>query len=473
MKILKFGGTSVGSPESIRQVLSVISRECRAERAVLVFSAMGSTTDRLVEAARTAVKGDLSGAMHQVDQLETYHQTLAGTFLKTSSRMDALLKTMKRYFDEIRAIVKSLEILRDFSALVQDRFLAYGELLSTTILVQILQERGFPAEWTDARKLILTNSEFTQAEPIWEGTRERIKAGLEPLLEAKKLPVTQGFIASDEHGNTTTLSRGGSDYTATILAACLNAGEVQIWTDVDGVLTADPSLVPEARPIEVMSYQEAAELAYFGARVLHPKTLLPAVENGIPVWVRNVFRPESRGTCVVANCPGNGSVVKSIAYKEGVTLITIVSGRMFKAHGFLHKIFEIFDRLAIAPDLVATSEVSVAVAVHQPSNLSKLEKELAAFGNVQIHEGKAIVCVVGEQIRNQPEIAGRIFGAIPRVPISMISEGGSSINISFVCDECDLPYVVNSLHREFFPQYYRYVDRDLTADHVTKAELGG
>ena len=275
---------------------------------------------------------------------------------------------------------------------------------------------------------------------------------LRPLLEQGAIPVLQGFIGADANGNTTTLGRGGSDYTAALLASLLPADEVQIWTDVDGILSADPTLVPEARLIEHLSYREAAELAYFGARVLHPKTIAPAMQRHIPVWVRNIFRPENRGTCILPDSQSNGAPVKSIAYKEGITLITIVSTRMFKAHDFLRRIFDVFERFQTAVDLVATTEVSVALAIHRIPRSESIVEALQQFGSVECQMGKAIVCVVSEQLRGRPGVAGEIFAAVADQPISMISLGGSEINISFVCEESALPQVIAQLHRRFFPQ---------------------
>jgi len=451
MKILKFGGTSIGSVATLGKMIQIVHAMMN-EPVILVFSAFGETTDVLIQMANLAVAGKLAESRSLLQRLQYEHIELAEAFLPTAEAQATLNDLTMPYFAKLSEMLQGLATLRDFSPPVQDAFLSHGELLSTTILNLILQQQGLPTEWVDSRNFMITNSRFTQAEPRLAETQKHVEENLLPVCQRGKIPVVAGYIARNADGRTTTLGRGGSDYTAAILAALIQAEEVQIWTDVDGIMTADPSLVPTARPIRVMSFQEDAELAYFGARVLHPKTITPAMEKKIPVRVRNTFRPQAEGTWSLAEPPSNGHLVKSIAYKEGMKLITILSTRMFKAHGFLKRIFEVFDAHRVPLDLVTTSEVSVAIAVLEIPNRDEIVQELQAFGKVDWQEQQAVVCVVGEQIRRQPGIAGQIFAAIPEVPISMISQGGSEINISFVCDENHLPYVIRNLHQTFFPE---------------------
>jgi aspartate kinase len=262
--------------------------------------------------------------------------------------------------------------------------------------------------------------------------------------------VTQGFIARSSAGAVTTLGRGGSDFTASLLGAALGAEEIEIWTDVDGIMTADPSLVAGARNIPVMSFQEAAELAFFGARVLHPKTLAPAIERGIPVRVLNTARPERPGTVILAAAPPEGGPVKSIAYKEDMIVVNLVSARMFKAQGFLRRVFETLDRHRIAPDLVSTSEVSVALAVTPWPGLDALVEDLRGLGAVGVLAEQAVVAVVGDGLKQTPGILGRVFGDLDDLRVAMVSQGGSEVAVSFVVGEGDLPTVVARLHRRFF-----------------------
>lgn len=450
MKVLKFGGTSVGSPKAIEQVVRIIHREQHPDVPVLVFSAMGSTTDTLLEISRLAVAQKQEQAMARFEQLQRWHFDLVNELIAQKSNRHTLRHQLFSYFSRLEQMFHSLAVLQDLSPMVQDQILSHGEFISTRILNTLLQERGVRARWTDARQLIKTNSQFTNAEPDLPATQQALETHLIPLLQQGCLPVVQGFVGADAGGRTTTLGRGGSDYTAALIGSLLQANEVQIWTDVDGILTADPTLVEDARLISHLSYQEAAELAYFGARVLHPKTIAPAMERNIPVRVRNIFRSDGEGTCILPQVQGNGDPVKSIAYKEGITLITIVSTRMFKAHDFLRRIFEVFDRYQTPVDLVSTTEVSVALAIHQIPQREQILQELQQFGRVQCQEGKAIVCVVGEQLRGRPGIVGEIFSALADFPISMVSLGGSEINISFVCDENLLSEMIPRLHRRFF-----------------------
>ena len=304
--------------------------------------------------------------------------------------------------------------------------------------------------WVDAREVVVTDGRHTQAEPLFEATAAKATEVLLPLVRSGQIPVTQGFIARSSAGAMTTLGRGGSDFTASLLGAALGAEEIEIWTDVDGIMTADPSLVPGAKNIPVMSFQEAAELAFFGARVLHPKTLAPAIERGIPVRVLNTSRPELPGTVIVASSPPGGSPVKSIAYKEDMVVVNLVSARMFKAQGFLRRVFETLDRHRIAPDLVSTSEVSVALAVTPWAHLEAAVEELRGLGAVSVLTGQAVVAVVGDGLKQAPGILSRVFEDLDDLRIAMVSEGGSEVAVSFVVGEGDLPAVVSRLHRRFF-----------------------
>lgn len=449
MRVLKFGGTSVGDAESIRSVIEII-RQQADERLVLVFSAMGKTTDQLEAVGQLAAQGKLEESLGVISTLRGQHFEIIGQLLENGPEKKEVTAFCDQTFRTLEEMARSMSVLSDFSLAVQDRVLGLGEILSTKILAAVLRQAGLPVEWVDAREIIVTDGQHTQAEPIFDLTRERCQAVLLPLLEKGRIPVTQGYIARSEGGAVTTLGRGGSDYTASLIGAALEADEIQIWTDVDGIMTADPYLIPHARNIPVMSFNEAAELAFFGARVLHPKTLVPAVERGIPVRVRNTRRPEGQGTLILAEAPPNGQRVKSIAYKEGMTLVNLVSTRMFKAHGFLKQIFEIFDRHRVSADLVATSEVSVAVAIYDATRLPLVVEELRQYGNVTVKPKQAVVCVVGEKLKETPGIVAQVFQDLSDVKVSMVSQGGSEINLSFVIDEDDLPVVISRLHRRFF-----------------------
>ncbi|MGC8724237.1 MAG: aspartate kinase [Acidobacteriota bacterium] len=451
MRVLKFGGTSVGDTEAILR-LAAITRSRASEPLLLVVSAVGHTTDALEAMGRAAASGRLDFGLQLLRDLRLLHARLAGELLEAAQERRALLTHFDRDFASIERLAGGLAAVEEFSPAVQDRLLHFGELLSSRLVSAALAARGLPTVWVDVRELVVTESIHGGAEPLIEETGHRCREAFAPLLARRLVPVTQGFIARDLSGAPTTLGRGGSDFTASLIGAALGAEEIEIWTDVDGIMTADPSLVPEARNIPVMSFREAAELAFFGARVLHPKTLAPAVERGIPVRVLNTRRAEGRGTLVLAEAPRDGRPVRSIAYKEGVTLVHLVSARMFKAHGFLARLFEILDRHGVVPDALATSEVSVAMAFQGCPSLQSALRELSKLGSVTVREGQAVVCVVGEGLRDQPGLAGRVFDALGEVPVSLISEGGSEVALGFVIAESDLASAVRSLHRRFFGQ---------------------
>lgn len=449
MRVLKFGGTSIGDVESIRRVLEIVKSEAGNDP-LLVFSAMGGTTDRLVQIGECASSGRLDESLAITAGLSSYHTRMIEALEIGADERGSVTAYCKELFGDIRELANGLSVVRDLSPAVLDRLLAPGELLSTKIMCAALRSAGIPAAWVDAREIVVTDEKHGGAEPYADAIGQLATQRLLPLYQAGKIAVTQGFIARSASGTTTNLGRGGSDYTASLLGAALGAEEVQIWTDVDGIMTADPSLVPRARSIPVMSFREAAELAFFGARVLHPRTLLPAVEKNIPVRVLNTKRPGTAGTLILSEIYVGGPPVKSVAYKEGMTLVTLVSARMFKAHGYLARVFDALDRLRLAPDLVATSEVSVAIALWDSSGLDELVRELSSFGPVAVRKNQAVVCVVGERIKSTPGIASRVFEDLRDVRTSLISLGGSEINLSFVVDEGDLPLVVGRLHRRFF-----------------------
>ena len=447
MRILKFGGTSVGDPDNIRKVIHVVRSRAGCQP-ILVFSAMGDTTDRLLHIGTRAADGNLDESLGALACLKDFHRTVVDQLLQGEA--ESAWAHCEAVFAEAEAVARGLAVLWDFSPAVQDRLLGFGEVLSTRILTAIFLREGLPVTWTDARDVVVTDGRHTQAEPVFEEIRKRGSEVLLPLVRGGRIPVTQGFLGRSTSGSTTTLGRGGSDFTASLLGAALGAEEIEIWTDVDGIMTADPSLVPGARNIPAMSFQEAAELAFFGARVLHPKTLAPAVERGIPVRVLNTSRPSGRGTLILAESRANSHPVKSIAYKEGMTVVNLVSARMFRAQGFLRRVFEVLERYRIAPDLVATSEVSVALAVSPAAGLSAAVEELRSLGSVTVRTSQALVAVVGERLKETPGMVGQVFEDLRDVGITMVSQGGSEIALSFAIGEPDLERVVGRLHGRFF-----------------------
>jgi aspartate kinase len=335
-------------------------------------------------------------------------------------------------------------------SMLKDAIVSYGEQLSSRLLAEVLKAKGLYARQTDSRRLIVTDDEFGAAQPIWEDTAELVRLELKPAIEAGEVPVMGGFIAANRTGETTTLGRGGSDYSAALIAAALEASELQIWTDVTGVMTCDPRICGEARTIPVLSYAEAAELAYFGAKVLHPKTIKPAVDHAIPVRVCNTFEPDSVGTMVLAESGEAPNKIKSIAHKKNITILRITSARMLGAYGFMSAVFQVFDRHRTVIDVISTSEVSVALTLDSTNALEQVVTELERLGDVEVEAGYAVICVVGEGLRASTGLASKIFSTIEDVNIALVSHGASSVNLTFVVKEEFVADVIRKLHKEFF-----------------------
>lgn len=450
MIVCKFGGTSVQDAEAMERVADVVKQRLK-EKPVVVASAMGRTTNGLLEAADTAAKGKRQDALELLSKLKEKHLREAQKLI-AGDEQPAVLETIQAHFKEMSNLVKGLAILGELSPRSMDAIGSFGERLSTSILAEAMRQRGIPAELMDARQCIVTDDNFTRAAPIFDRTEQAIRETLLPVIKAGKVPVFQGFIGSTQNGITTTIGRGGSDYSAAIVGAALDAYDIQIWTDVDGIMTTDPRMVPEARRVKVISFDEAAELAYFGARVLHPAAILPAVRKKIPVHVLNSYKPEQEGTLITGESPPSENPVKAIAYKKGITIVNITSTRMLMAHGFLKKIFETFDQHQVPVDVVSTSEVSVSLTLDDTSSLWDIVTELKKIGEVIVAGGKAIVCCVGDNLRNIPGVARLLFSALSDINIHMISQGASAINITFVIDEDCLPRAIRSLHDVLFQE---------------------
>ncbi len=449
MIVMKFGGSSVESAAAIERVAEIV--KARLERKpVVVISAMGRTTNRLLAIASAAIGGERRDAIAQLEELRKYHSDEAQQVVAASDRQDLDL-VLAEHFRELQDLVRGLALLGELTPRSIDAISAYGERLSSRILALALRRFGIPAAHLDARKVIVTDRHHTAAVPLYHETYARLAASLPPLA-VSGVVVMGGFIGSTEDGVTSTLGRGGSDFTASIVGAGIGAEEIQIWTDVDGMLTADPTIFHGCHKVKNISFAEAAELAYFGAKVLHPTTLLPAIEKNIPVSILNSRRPEAPGTRIIAEPVPCTNIAKSIACKRNITLVNISSTRMLMAYGFLKRIFEVFDRFETAVDMISTSEVSVSLTVDNPSSLKSICEELRQFAEVTIEEGQAIVCVVGDNIRRTPGVAGRVFHALNGTNTRMISQGASKRNLSLVVAESDLAKAVECLHRELFQQ---------------------
>ena len=431
MIVMKFGGSSVESAGAIARVAGIV-RDRVDRKPVVVVSAMGKTTNRLLEMAQLAVEGKREEAQARLAEWRTYTDEIAYAF-------DARAELASEYH-ELPELLRGLAVLGEITPRSWDAIASYGERISSKVVAKALG-----ALHVDARDFLVTDERHSQAQPLYAPTYERLQH-----LPKAGLIVMGGFIGATEKGVTSTLGRGGSDFTASIIGAGLNAEEIQIWTDVDGMLTADPRIHPGGHRVKTISFAEAAELAYFGAKVLHPSTVLPAVEKNIPVLILNSRRPEVEGTRIVAKSVPCLNPVKSIACKTGIVLVNIQSTRMLMAHGFLRRIFEVFDRFETSVDMVATSEVSVSLTIDNAARLDAITAELAQIAEVTVERDHAIVCLVGENLRETPGVGARAFDSIKGINIRMISQGASLVNISFVLAQSDLHTAVAALHQEFF-----------------------
>ena len=447
MIVMKFGGTSVESAAAIERVAGIV-REREIRRPIVVVSAMGKTTNKLLAIASTAISGKREDYIRQLHDLRDYHSRQARLVVPLSERA-GLDRFLDDHFQELTELVKGLAVLGELTPRSIDAISSYGERLSSYIVTLAFRHFGMPAQHVDARDFIVTDKRHTQAAPNLPETYARLAKTI-PELAAQGVVVMGGFIASTEDGVTSTLGRGGSDFTAAIVGAGIDAEEIQIWTDVDGMLTADPTILPIGHRVKTISFAEAAELAYFGAKVLHPATVVPAIEKNIPVMILNSRRPELPGTHITAHVVHCENAVKSIACKRQITTVNIHSTRMLMAHGFLHRIFEVFDRYQTPVDMVATSEVSVSLTIDTTTHIDLILGELRQFAEATVEHDSVIVCLVGENIRHTPGVARRVFNALDGINIRMISQGASLLNISIVIAEADLVPAVRALHEEFF-----------------------
>jgi aspartate kinase len=448
--VQKFGGTSVADPDAIRRLVGIVggARDASGSPPVVVVSALAGVTDRLVEIARLAEDGSGDEASAILDRLTGRHVDVA-TAVTAASR-PSVLEYVRRELSEMKGLVHALAVLREVSPRSRDAVHAIGEVLSSVIVAGALNDAGIPTTGVDARTVLVTDAEHTAAAPEMIETCERCRDRVAPVVAAGRVPVLGGFIGATSNGVTTTLGRGGSDYSAAIFGACLGVDEIQIWTDVDGMLTADPRIVDEPRVVPQLSFAEASELAYFGAKVLHPSTILPAVTKNIPVRILNSRRPAAGGTLITSDGRLGDGRLTAIACKRGVTVVDITSTRMLMAHGFLRRLFEVFERFKTAVDVVTTSEVSVSVTIDDTRRLDALVENLRHFAEVACEPEMAIVSAVGENLRSDATLFGRAIAALDRIPLRLVSQAASRRNLTFVLRDADVPEAMKRLHDSFF-----------------------
>jgi aspartate kinase len=446
--VIKFGGTSVADAAAFGKAARIVRNLKDADR-IVVVSAMSGVTDTLFNCFELAAEHKVQSAMTSFEEQLGNHLIVARCFLHGDelAQFESTIESTRAQIQHLLHCIATAEVA---TAALKDELVSFGEYLSATLLASVLQALGVPAMYVDARSVLVTDDEYGRANPLFAETEKRAREKLSPLISLGNVPVLGGFIAATANGQTTTLGRGGSDYSAAIIGAVLKAESIQIWTDVNGVLTADPRVVPAALTIPVLSYQEAAELAYFGAKVLHPKTLQPAIERSIPVRVCNSREPGKLGTLIVAESKATPQTVKAIAHKSGITTVQVTSAGMLGAYGFLRALFEIFARHRTAVDVVTTSEVSVSLSLDDPSSLDQIVVELKRLGSVEIEKRRTIISVIGQGLRNTPGIAASVFSTIRDINVSMISLGASSINLTFMVDDEDAHEAITRLHRTCF-----------------------
>ena len=436
MNVLKFGGTSVGSPERMKEVASLIKNYTPG---IIVLSAMSGVTNKLVEIGQKLYKGDKEGAKEIIDSLEQKYLNVVSELYNSNESEEKGNKLIEKHFTPLRAYLNN-----PFTEKEEKEILAEGELISTYFFLYYLEEIGENAAIIPALEFMRINE---VSEPDFEFIRKNVKKQIANHSD-KDILITQGYICRNPKGEVDNLQRGGSDYTATLIGAAIRANEVQIWTDIDGVHNNDPRFVENTKPVNNLSFDEAAELAYFGAKILHPLCVIPCIRENTPVRLKNTMDPEADGTLISSESKGDG--IKSIAAKDGITAIKVKSSRMLLAYGFLRKVFEIFEKYKTPIDMITTSEVSVSLTIDNAKYLNEIAEEINKFGSVEIDRDQAIICIVGNLIAENKGLATVVFNALKDISIRMISYGGSRHNISVLIHSNDKKQALNELSKHVF-----------------------
>ena len=437
MKVMKFGGTSVGKPERMHHIVTLVTKE--TEPAIVVLSALSGTTNALVEIGDHIAKGDRSTAKQAIDKLEAHYHDFVSKLVKKPEAVTKAMAIIAEHFEFLNIILKI-----SFSEALNKDILAQGELLSTKLFCTYLEEQGID-------HVLLPALEFMTIDSHDEPQIGSIKVKLSQLLQqhaGKKLFVTQGYICRNARGEVDNLKRGGSDYTASLIAAAINASVCEIWTDIDGMHNNDPRIVKKTVPVEQMSFDEAAELAYFGAKILHPASIWPAQTYNVPVRLLNTMQPDAKGTIIQEKASSVG--VKAVAAKDNITAIRIKSSRMLLAYGFLRKIFEVFEKYRTPIDMITTSEVAVSITIDHSIYLKEILKELEPFGTIEVDQNQTIISVVGNEISKTEDMVKKLFGSIMNIPVRMVSYGGSPHNISLLVPAEYKTQILQQLNKGMF-----------------------
>lgn len=449
MIIMKFGGTSVANFEAVTRTIFIIGGKLD-QKPVVVVSALSKVTDLLYRIADTAAAGDSVQTKDLLLQLRQRHIGLASELLDQNPvQKESALQRVNAICDELDALANAVCAVGELSDRNKAIIISNGELLSSTIICFAMNAKGIRTNWIDARKMMVTNDAYMKGEPIEEEISARVPGVVEDAYKGMDAVITQGFIASDMNGRQTVLGRGGSDYSASLIGMAVDAERIEIWTDVDGVRTADPRKVQNTRYLEKISFEEAAEMAHFGAKVLHPLTIEPAVKKNIPIYVLNSMNPSGKGTAILRN-EFIEDGVKSVSFKENIRVINIFSMRMINTSGFLRRVFEIFSENRVSVDLISTSEANISVTVDASEKIDRVVEELSEFADVIVDDDKAQVSVIGKNIVRLNGMLKKTFAPLKRCNVYMISQGASFVNISFVVDREELSEVVQDLHDHLF-----------------------
>ena len=459
MIVMKFGGTSVADEAAIERLMAIVraarqvaiqpeSQDWRGP--IVVVSALGGATDKFLAIGSEAAAGRTEAAKANVEALRRRHLDVARVIGNSPERPE-VEAFINKEFDELDRIAGALSVLREVTPRWLDAIAATGEILSSRIVAAALTAQNLAGSWVDARRVVVTGPEHMAAPPLMAETAAALSAVVDPLLADRRIPVLGGFVGASKDGVTTTLGRGGSDYSASIVGACLGASEIQIWTDVDGMLTADPRIIRDVQVVPHLSFGEASELAYFGAKVLHPATIQPAVGQSIPVRILNSRRPQdATGTLITRERPASERLLTAVASKRGVTVVDITSTRMLMAHGFLARIFATFEKHRTSVDVVTTSEVSVSVTVDDPRRLPEIADDLREVADVTREEHMAILCAVGDGLQRDPTFVWHLLETLDDVPIRMLSQAAARRNVTLVIREQDLEPALVRVHERFF-----------------------
>ena len=451
MIVIKFGGTSVGDAQRVANAIDIVA-ERKDRQPIVVVSALAGVTNDLVAASEAARECNIDRVNEIIAAVRQRHEDVAMRLVQQKfDFFESFIKQLDKQIDQIHTILRGIALLGEITPRAKDKVMAIGEKLSSVLFAYSMMMRALPGEHIDSEEVVITDSRFGEANPLMDETRDAARRVLLPLIERNLIPVMGGFIGRTGDGATTTLGRGGSDYSAAIIGAAIGAEEIQIWTDVDGMMTSDPRLIPSARMIDRISYVEAAELAWFGAKVLHPRTIAPAVAQRIPVRVLNTHNVSSPGTLITEEGDTrNAAGPRAVAVKRGITVVHMTSNKMLGAHGFLARLFEVFEQLEMSVDLITTSEVSVSVTIDEKEHLPQLIERLAPVADVEVRENQCIVAIVGRNLMRDSIVGSRVFEAMRGIPMSMFSLGTSGLNLSIVVDEADADRSVRAIHAVLF-----------------------